>query len=354
MIVAQIKRDGFPDRYIALEPGVYTVGSDIACDFVFLDPGILSHHVILHVGNGTVNIEAAKGAGVTLTEGSGKRSHKIKPGAKIAWGMREQLVIGECIIELDGLTEESISRPEYSALKGKRPRPLLGCVFSGFLISGLIYPLSAGAPPISSAADHTVPHKNKVLSFGDTDRQTVLASLHARALVPDGLEKSGQKWIATFRVANTPQRGEVMKKLASLAPAVDCQIWVDDELRNAAELALSHLPGALQIASVHQGVIVLREEKKDLQRTEIKRQLLADVPGAADVIFANQPEIALADLSSKIAGVWLGPFPYVVLTNNAVVRPGENLGDEDIKLTHIAPRSLYVEVDGQEREVKLQ
>lgn len=353
MIVAQITSPTLAERYFPLESGVHTLGSDLACDVVLLEESVLPRHLTLHVSADTVDVEIADTAAVVILRLFRKRVLRLTAGRRMPLFRGDRLQVGEAVLILDGVAWEKA--PCEKAGKAKRPRRRLslGLLSSAILFAGVLLPVDASAPqyvqwppsPKHLARLRSAP--NRLSSIED--------QLKSLGVTPESLQQeSVDRWNAIFRVTNAVQKSDLERKITALGISVDARVFADDELKAAASLALSNLPGQAKGLAVTRGVLAIKlmQDNQKLRET-LMRQLQTDIPGIKDVRFGDEPEVDVNAIRSSIVAVWSGDLPYIVLTDNKIVRPGEEMPIRGETLVGITADIIRVKINDKVREVRL-
>ncbi|RCS21556.1 hypothetical protein DUT91_23235 [Phyllobacterium salinisoli] len=355
MIVAKAKSPTSADRYFPLEPGVYSLGSNLKCDLVLLEKSVLARHIFFHVGNKTVDVEIAEQAGGVISRLFLKRMLQMASGERAPMFLGDRLQIGDVIIELEGIHWE---RPNGESIhkaglvKRRLSFSLLSC---GVLFTGILFPLSASAPSYRFQPLPPEHPAGQLKSKPDAPR-SIDENLKSLGIVPAKVEPAAaNRWEAVFRVANASQKNELEKKIAAIDPSLGAKVFADDELSGAAKLVLSNLPGQAKIIAVASGILTLKLLHNDEQLEEtLARQLKEDIPGVVDVRFSREANADIEISRTNIVAVWQGDAPYVKLTDNRIIRPGDRLTPHGDKLVGITADSLRIESGGGKiREVRL-
>jgi len=165
----------------------------------------------------------------------------------------------------------------------------------------------------------------------DEPPQALTALLHS--LDPGGAltvaRRPDDQWLVTGYVATLPEKKALTDGLADLVPAPVSKIFVDEEIRRAANDALSAredtADGVLAIAGGAKGSLRLAGAVRHAASLQSARLALMVVPGVLDVDTSAVllPEKLLADLKARIdaAGlkkqlVFVSEWPTVTLTGS--------------------------------------
>ncbi|WP_420963856.1 hypothetical protein [Brucella sp. IR073] len=352
MIIAQVKSPTSEDRYFPLEAGVYSLGSDLACDLILLEKSILARHATLHVGDKTVEVEIAEHARGVISRFFPKRTLKMAAGERRPLFLGDKLQIGDLFMQVEGVDLERANRKSRRAKR----QFSLSLLSSGVFFIGVFFSPSASAPyyaPPPLSREHPAEQRKPQ---PDASR-SIEENVRALGVKPESLQQEpDNRWKAVFRVATAQQRVALEKKISATIPSLDARIFADDELSDAAKLVLANLPGQAQVLSAAHGVLTLqlRQGDQKLQET-LAHQLSEDIPGVVNVRFGGDADADadVKDIRASIVAVWLGNPPYVKLAGNKIVRPGEPLTPKGPKLISITADRLRVQIDGTIKEVPL-
>jgi type III secretion system YscD/HrpQ family protein len=355
MIIAKVTSPGIDDRFFRLEPGTHIVGSSFNCDVVLLDDLVQPHHLTLHVTQTTVEVELAEGATARFKHFLYGRQSDSKSGDRIAWHLGDKLTIAELSVELQGVTAESVGVVPVAA-KTSRRRGKLGlfsatvCLLAGLLLTNLPFiGNNVDQPAAADASDADKTITRSVTVKRPLNAESISKQLHILGLKPEKLIFRDGKWTGSLRVADETERRKLDEKLSTLTVHFEAEVHVDEQLKKAATITLSNLPGDIEIRSLKNGVLLL-STLEDEARSRTVQTLLNDVPGLDDVRFEVAFDANLDRIQNAVAAVWSGKFPYVVLTDDTIVRPGNNL-NISTKLVDIYAEFFLIDMDDTQQRI---
>lgn len=361
MIVAKLSQAGMDDRHFSLEPGQHRLGSDFACEIALIHPSVAPEHLTLDVGEDSVSILPADGAVVMLFKHSVQQAISLPPGQWTRWYLGDRLMIADISIELDGIgPEEQPRRPHVGEglFEGALPRTFFAAAFL-LVLTGLVNLLFSHGLESPGAAhaepQRAVPGRSALGSSvkSPADAAQIRKELEALGARVKTLAYRGGKWHAELRVRDAAARERLQAKLADSSLPLSAEIHVDKEIAEAAALIVSNLRGGSRVLGCQDGVVTLSAIDDASVRRKLVDTLKSDVPGIAGVRFEHTSPPDLSALAERVSGVWPGAYPYVVLDDGAIVRPGETIG-QGAKLVTIARRYLLVEVHGQQKKVVME
>lgn len=349
MIVAKISSPFIKDRFFQLNPGRSRVGSHLDCDVVLLDEGIRPVHMILHVAEGSVDVEINEGATASFRACASHTLSLLCAGDRLRWKCGDVLEIEGIAIELQGLAPPHAVPDAPCAhrrhLPGRcQPGSVTGAIVAGLVVIGGWHLSGYASRPMADAAEQQVRVSTPVLVAPDWP--AIAKQLEAFGLKPADLTYRDGRWAGVLRVPDEDALHLLNSALDGLHLPFEPKIHVDQQLHRAAERVLTNLAAGIHILSVDDGVARLSATSHDptAMRT-IREHLRQDVPGIARVDFVRATASDLTHARAAVAAVWGGDFPYVVLADNSIVRPGNVLW-RDIKLLEVKQDHIVVEVDG--------
>lgn len=349
MIVARVAAPDTPDRFFRIEPGPCTIGSDLECNVVLLDGPILPHHLTLHASEDAVEVEMPEDARAALEHVDEDRISALRGGSRIKWGAGDRLHIEGIVIELEGIAPTARGTDVAHAAQGNaRALVRLGAAAVLMLVPagvGLGLVTHLGASDSSSAPQDV--SEVPVAWTPDQVRQR-LEALGARA---GTIERHGDVWRATFYAADSASKARLAERLAALDIALKPTIYVDEDLKEAARITLANVSSGVKVEASQGGRLVLSAAALDAQ-AGIRSALLRDVPGIAEVAFQTGERVDLNAIRANITGLWHGRYPYVVLSDHTVVRPGQELGG-GTTLVAVTATHLLIKVGDVETKVDL-
>jgi len=375
MIVAKLSRAGVDDRSFSLDPGLHRLGSDFSCEIALIHAAVAPEHLTLKVEEDSVSILPKPGTSVTLFKHLTQQTITLPEEEWTPWHLGDRLIISDISIEIGGVKPEEPPRPrlgqrlfERSHRLLERPlsRALLAVIFLVTLtgVVNLLFPCkpdsptaahakaqdpgarsgetvaksAAGEPPAGLPADPTSVLREKLTALG---------------VSWENLTGKGQEGRATLRVRDAALRAQVQSMLADLGLPYSPDIYVDEDIAEAAALTVTNLGAGSQVLDSKDGVVTLSAIGDPTLREKIVQTLKSDVPGLAGVRFKASTPVDLAALAKRVTAIWPGPYPYVVVDDGAIVRPGETLG-QDARLVAVANRYLLVEVNGYQKKVVIE
>lgn len=365
MIIAKVSCLNQDDRYFELEQGSHTVGSDIGCDVVLFYPSVAPRHFIFYVDDKNVECVLCEGANGQFRRLVKSDIEICKVGERYSWYGGDIFIIDDVHIELQGLNIEAmvkvkpttvIFQPIYWALY-----TLIALIFSAIFIYLSFANESNG--PANASVSHTplvvekqiapqAPMISPSPGSGKADIKTIRQRLLDQNINVERItSQDGQKYI-TIRVANNKEKSVIEKQLKQIDDTLMPNFIIDEDLKQAAEIILSHLPGELKITNIHNGLLKISSSTEKINKDNLTNTLKNDVPGIKNVIFNIDKSSNIRHIKDKVAGVWLGKFPYLVLRDEKIIRPGEDIMD-GIKLIKIQSHFIIVEIDKSQQKVAI-
>ncbi|MCP1846097.1 hypothetical protein ACVIHI_009124 [Bradyrhizobium sp. USDA 4524] len=353
MIVAKVTSPRIKDRFFKLVPGICRIGADLGCTVVLLDEVFQPVHMVLHATEDTVDVEINDGATAELHTGLTGTVSTLRGGDRRAWHAGDILQIENVRIELEGI------RPDYSASgcpagtnqikpTARRLTPVAGALVAAIIIVCLLQ-FEGWAVPVPSQV-RTEAWANMPLPV--LDAPAITRKLGALGLTPSSLTQRDGRWTAILRVGDEDALQLLNSKLERLDFPFEPEVYVDAQLRRAAEMALANLAAGMRVLSVKDGVIELsplRDVRKSAET--IQNSLLRDVPGLLRVAFDKSTENDLTQARAALAAIWTGEYPYVVLSDSSIVRPGDTLRP-GITLVSVHNEYVVVEINYKNEKMK--
>ncbi|MCY1740494.1 hypothetical protein [Ensifer sp. SL37] len=348
MIVVKVVSAEMQDRSFSLEAGSFTVGSSLDCDVVLLDLPVQSQHFMLHVQSGAVEVVKIA-EGPLEIERSSKGRESLHVGGRVVWGVDDKLWISGMCLQLQGVASERATARRVSRYLKRSDVPRLGLVLASACM--LVIPF-LGAHRSSAGGEQGPQVPAPTATQGDLSSETAVRRSLAEVNVRyENLKLVSGTWSATLRVADETGRSDAERKVRSLPFSFRAEILVDEQLKRAAALVLSHTLTSAQIVSMANGVLtVTLPSGEGKAGYDTFRALRSDVPGLVTVRFKSASSAELDQIRGAIAGVWLGKYPYVLLNDSTVVRPGNQLAEKAV-LVSIDSDFITVNVHGSEQKV---
>ncbi|MEM9147442.1 MAG: hypothetical protein AAGC57_14720 [Pseudomonadota bacterium] len=374
MIIARISSQGKPDRFVELEAGRRSFGSDLSCDVVLIEEAVHPLHFALDIGVDGVFLEMFDGCTGGFHAGSGRRK-PVGEGERSFWGPFASLQIGALMIQIKG--EECRAQPSHLARIATSVMVQSGRVLkvsAVVLLSVVVVTVTADVllrsitPPqdpqaaialsTPGLADLLAPGVAGLLGAGSDPitAERVRADLTEAGFEPTAIEASGEDWSAVFHLPAETDRQPLLEHLSRLDYTVEPRIFVDTTLLSASRLVLQNIDGSATILSIQRGRLELSLLEGDAETGQTMRDtLLADVPGLRGVAFVGgAASITLTSLQDEVLAIWGGKRPYVALRDGRQVREGQPLADDITLIAVEAADHLILEVDGDKKEFRLQ
>lgn len=354
MICAKVFGQDGEQRLLRIEDGLSTLGSALECTLVLSDAGIQPHHLELKLEVGVLSVRCQADGGAALMR-KGKR-------APVHIGVDEWLVCNDGdSIAIDALRIVPIvlASAEAAFEPGAGRRPLLrwavplsaGALVCGGLVFAILPPEKdaiAAHAPVSENVSASRVTETAIAAPQQLDENAVKAAIVGAGYQPENLEKLNDRWKAALHVADNRAADEARQTLNALPVPLDAQIFSDSSIASAVRIILENLHSDVTLTNVQGGNVFLDGANKE-DRQKIVDDITSDVSGVNSVYFDHGSD-DLEAVKSLVSGLWSGGFPYVVLKDQRVVRPGEFL-TADAQLEDVVDNGLIVNMSGERKKV---
>ncbi|WP_176086015.1 FHA domain-containing protein [Martelella sp. HB161492] len=375
MILARVGKEGLEDRLFSIEDGLSTLGSGLDCDIVLLDDEIQQQHLTFRVEANQFALMLMPAANAFLQRHQSKEEPiYLRAQEWVSCGNDDMLGIDGITITFSGIapvTESAQSaspaRRAMSLISLKWMVPILaglgvacGIILAIGLSSASDSPSSARTAPAPTQASETdpahltsdapgapVPSQDTALTAASLEK-----TLASKGISPKDLEESNGLWSFTLYVPDDAAREKVRETLASLNLPLSADIILDSDLATAVETSLTNMQSQAELVSVHSGVVTLKGPEETAEQQKIIATLQGDVSDMAEVVFDHDDAEQIAAIKKQISGLWSGSFPYVLLTGDKIIRPGQPINDS-ATLIGVEKNALIVDLDGQNKRIEV-
>ncbi len=354
MAEARIYYSGELDHTLRLAEGPNLFGSSFDSDVVLFDDAVKPSHFCITVHTDGVTLTTADGAMVTLTGADGN-DLALEPS--LPTSLLETQVVRIGITEIrfrdfplpqtvDKASKTNLASRLRSVLSGSSVAVFMAATFgSALLFTVPLNSVSVGATGVvmASSMPASLPAMSMEASEGpEADIEDLKRSLTAAGFPPDRLMYNGSEYDAKFYVALSSEHEALTAHLAQLDQKVVARIYVDEAFRHAAELAVSMSDSKEIQVDVTAGHLVIRDAAEDAAwRSNLAKMLKRDIPGLKSISFDGGSEAWKAQIDAKLAAVWSGPVPYLILTDGRKVLQGQSI-DEDTVFRGIEGESILL------------
>lgn len=311
-MLLEVSHPDIDDRLITLTPGSMVLGARLDADIVLLDPDIQSEHLRIELDEqSAVSVTPVEGADVTLQRNRrgkqlsnvlGPDAHSLSPG--------DRFVIGQTILTFHN--NEAV--PERRFRFGRRLPKMLMILTATLSCFGAIGIAGYAVTDISVLSEKTA-------------------------------------MTATIKPVQGPHP-TLPQPSGTLTPEIDRKVErMEVEIQDAVAITLEHMESKARIRSIEAGTLTLEmPEDAPPAPEDLRDVLLRDVIGLKEVVFATTKSTSLQAGERRISGLWLGRYPYVVMSDATIVRPGEEI-ETGVRLVEVHQGHIIVEIARQKKRI---
>ncbi|TPW28833.1 hypothetical protein FJU08_16015 [Martelella alba] len=379
MILARVSKEGLEDRLFSIEDGLSSLGSGLDCDIVLLDEEVQEQHLTFRVEASLLSLMLAPTANAFLDRNQeGQEPVFLRAEEWINCSGEDRLGIDGITITFSGIATANAAASPISSARRALSSKLLKWLLPTFAGLGVacgitllissspasnnpasppaspthMSAIETGSPPVASTpvAAQNQPGAPQTQSVTESALQETLTNM---GLPPADLTDINGVWSFTVHVPDENARDNANEALAALNLPLAPDIILDSDIATAVETSLSNMRSKAELASVNLGVVTLKGPQETDAQQKIITTLEGDVSGITKVVFDHDDADQIAAIKKQISGLWSGVFPYVLLNDNTIIRPGQQIND-NATLVSVEEHALTVDLDGHNKRIEVE
>ena len=330
------------DRVAQILSTSFSLGSSLKCDYIIFEDGISERHLEFSITQHGMTITVLGEGPVRVSTKDGN-SHEYSTGEIFQWSPEMILNISGVSVELLDMVspQKRVAAPKVKTLRENIKFPKLA-LFAAF--SSVVW-ASASYSSLFSEEQLSLEYNGEIPVLEPTSK-TLKSQFEEAGFKISNVKKMGTEHVVSAYTSGKSE-GDALKIYAkSLGQGVRVRAYDATTIKSQIPSILKAVDAGGEVKSFENGRLLLKGVVDPTLRERLSDIITSDVPGVQSVEFVELSSNETAEfMKDRISAVWIGDNPYVLMNNEIVIRPGDELSD-GISLKSIKTAEVLIVTDG--------
>ncbi|MES0864924.1 hypothetical protein ABLN87_21475 [Ruegeria sp. SCPT10] len=158
------------------------------------------------------------------------------------------------------------------------------------------------------------------------ERKVILSKLSGNQHKIGVLQKVDGRWSALFYVANAAGKESLDAKIDTITLPFEAKIYQDDVLFGLVTRTIEEQGSSARLVKVQEGKASIEiHENGNAGKIELRRKIIANVPGINAVNFKVEPKDNTQYLKESISAIWSGTNKYIVFEDGTTASENQKI-----------------------------